>query len=619
MLTPWLSHFPALVPLLSVAIVLTTGAVAQIVAQRLRIPALILLLAAGMGLGTSGLGLVDPTVYGKGLRLLVSCAVAIIVFEGALHIDLRQLRHSSRAVLGLITIGPVVTMGLAATAAHFLAGLPWKIAFLFGAIVSVTGPTVISPIIKRLAILPRLKTILEAESVLVDAVGVLLTASVFSFLTGSAGGVAEGLMQLGLNLACGGTVGALTAWLLKRGLGRGDLSAELVRLSVLAAVLLAFSVAEALAHESGIAAVAVAGLMVGSMGLPSEESVRRFKGDLTLVALNLVFILLAAGMPISNLVALGWGGLATVFALMFVVRPVAVMLATWPSALSWRERAFIAWLGPRGIVAASMASLMALELKAWGMAGAEPLGALVFLTVLLTVLIEGGCAGWIAARLNVMPKKLLIVGGSSVARKLALRLQKEGEAVHLIASERQEAQDAREAGLSASHGDPEKHEALATELANCKAVVVATESDARNLLVAQGLKARAPAVSLLALVNEARHLPAFQESGISPLSIEEATVDAMTGLLLRPSLLPLLRGSDQADRVVEIAVGNPRIAGLSLRELELPKDCLVALVRRAGAVSVPRGKTVLECGDVVTLIGLREAVDRTRTLLESDV
>lgn len=621
MLRDWLAHFPALLAVLTAAIVLATGAVAQIVAQRLRIPALILLLGAGMALGTSGLGVVDPGVFGKGLRAIVSCAVAVIVFEGALLIDVRQLRHSSRAVLGLITIAPLVTMTLGALSAHWLAGLPLKIAFLFGAIVSVTGPTVISPILRRLPILPRLKTILEAESVLVDAVGVLLTASVFSFLTGSAGGLADGLIQLGLNLACGSAVGAVAALVLKLGLGRArDVSTEMVRISVLAAVLLAFALAEALAHESGIAAVAVAGLMVGTMGLPGEESVKRFKGDLTLLALNLVFILLAAGMPFSRLVALGWGGLATVFALMLVVRPLAVALSTWPSKLSWRERAFVAWLGPRGIVAASMASLMALELEAWGMEGAEPLGALVFLTVLVTVLVEGGSAGWVAARLNVMPKKIIVLGGGPVARKLALKLQAEGEAVHLITPERPEAHEAREAGLMASHADLDAGAALTPgELSHCRALVVATESDARNLLIAQGLKARAPGVALLALVNEAWNLGAFQQGGISPLSVEEATVDAMTGLLLRPSLLPLLRGAEQADRVVEIAVGNRRLAGLSLRELDLPKDCLVALVRRSGEVSVPRGKTVLECGDVVTLIGLREAVERTRTLLESDV
>lgn len=621
MLSNLLPHYPALVLVLTTAIVLVVGIAAQVTAQRLRLPAILLWLGLGVLLGPAVLGLVQPDVYGVGLRALVSIAVAIIVFEGALMIDARQLRHCSRSVLGLITVGALTTFGLAAVAGHHVAGLPWKVAFLFGAIVSVTGPTVISPILKRLPLNHRLKTTLEAESVFVDAVGVLLTAAVFSYVTGSADGVRGGLLQLATNLAVGMGVGGITALGLKVALKRSDLlSPDLTRVAVLGAVLLGYSVSQAFAHESGIAAVAVAGLLAGSFRLPEEENIKRFKGDLTLVALSLVFILLAAAMPLERLLNLGWRGVATVLVLMFVIRPIAVALSTWGTALTWRERAFIAWLGPRGIVAASMASLMALELEAWGIQGGEALGGLVFLTVILSVLIEGSGAGWVAARLKVMPKKVIVVGGDEIARKLAWQLTEEGESVQLLDTDPENVRVALGSGLTAAQGDATDPEVLKRlGLGWCQCLIAASPSDKANLLIAQVVRAHHPELRIIARVNEARNADAFRGARVEPLLVSDAAAMTLSALVTRPTVLPLLSSSAYGDRMTEVQVGNPKVAGHPLRQLQLPGECLVALVKRDGRVTVPDGKTMLSLGDVVTLIGLKEAVDQTKTLFESDV
>lgn len=621
MLTQLFPHYPSLVLVLTTALVLVVGIAAQVTAQRLRIPAILLLLGLGVVLGPAVLGVVQPDVYGDGLRAIVSISVAVIVFEGAMLIDARQLKHCSRSVLGLITVGALTTFALAAVAAHLIVGLSWKISFLFGAIVSVTGPTVISPILKRLPLNHRLKTTLEAESVFVDAVGVLLTAAVFSYVTGSAEGPHAGLVQIGVNLATGVAVGSLTALLLKFTLTRASLQApEVIRVAVLAAALLGYSLSEALAHESGIAAVAVAGLMAGSLKLPEEETIRRFKGDLTLVALSLVFILLAAGMPLAHLMRLGWRGVATVLALMFVVRPVAVALSTFGTALTWRERAFVAWLGPRGIVATSMATLMALELHAWGIRGAETMSGLVFLTVILTVVIEGSGAGWIAARLNVMPKKVIVVGGDEIARKLGWQLSEEGEAVLLVDTDPENVRAIQAGGLTAMHGDATDPDVLRRlGLHWCRSLISATPSDKANLLIAQVVRGLYPELRIIARVNEAKNAEAFRGAGVEPLLVADAAAMTLSAMITRPTVLPLLSSSAYGDRMAEVHVGNPKVAGLPLRQLELPRECLVALVKRQGRVTVPDGKTVLQAGDTVTLIGLKEAVDQTKTLLESDV
>jgi NhaP-type Na+/H+ or K+/H+ antiporter len=612
---------PALALVLTTAVVLLAGALGQVLSRRVGMPAIVFLLGFGILLGPSGLGFVRPEVYGEGLRAIIAIAVAIIVFDGAIAIDVRQLRHSSRSVLGLISIGAAVTFVLAAVVSHYLLALPWKIAFLYGAIVSVTGPTVVIPILRRLPLVHRLKTILEAESVLVDAVGVLLAAAMFSFITGSNVGVVGGLAQLASNLAIGAIVGALTAFGLRYALkAAGTRAEDMARLIALAGVLLGYSVAEVLAHESGIAAVAVAGLLAGTIGLPHLETVKQFKGDLTLLALSLVFILLAAGIQPAALMALGWGGVATVLALMFLVRPIAVALSTWGTSLSWRERAFIAWMGPRGIVAASMASLFAIELRAWNVEGGDPIAPLVFLTIMGTVLIEGSAAGWVARVLRVMPKKIVIVGADDVARRLGRQLADEGEAVAVIDTDPDNVRLASEAGLAVIQGDAADPAVLGRAgLGWCQALVVATPSDKANLMIAQTAKGRYPSVRVIARLNDAGRAEAFAASGVETLSLTDAAVMSLAMMVTHPNTLPLLGlKSAHADKIVEVRLDNPAFEAQPLRHLDLPKDCLVALVRRDGEVSVPDGDTRLRTGDVLTLIGDNEAVDGLRTRLEGN-
>lgn len=612
---------PALALVLTTAVVLLAGALGQVLSRRVGMPAIVFLLGFGILLGPSGLGVVHPEVYGEGLRAIIAIAVAIIVFDGAIAIDVRQLRHSSRSVLGLISVGAAVTFVLAAVVSHHLLDLPWKIAFLYGAIVSVTGPTVVIPILRRLPLVHRLKTILEAESVLVDAVGVLLAAAMFSFITGSNVGVVGGLAQLASNLLIGAVVGVLTAAAMRFSLQAAGARAEdLARLIALAGVLIGYSVAEVLAHESGIAAVAVAGLLAGSIGLPHLETVKQFKGDLTLLALSLVFILLAAGIRPAELMALGWGGVATVLALMVLVRPIAVALSTWGTALSWRERAFIAWMGPRGIVAASMASLFAIELRAWNVEGGDPIAPLVFLTIMGTVLIEGSAAGWVARMLRVMPKKIVIVGADDVARRLGRQLADEGEAVAVIDTDPDNVRLASESGLTVIQGDAADPAVLGRAgLGWCEALVVATPSDKANLMIAQTAKGRYPSLRVIARLNDAARAEAFAASGVETLSLTDAAVMSLAMLVTHPNTLPLLGlKSAHADKIVEVRLDNPAFEAQSLRHLDLPKDCLVALVRRGGEVSVPDGDTRLRMGDVLTLIGDNEAVDGLRTRLEGN-
>jgi NhaP-type Na+/H+ or K+/H+ antiporter len=402
-MTEAMAAYPAWCLVMTTAVVMTVGILVQAMAQRMQIPAIVPLLLVGVLLGPDGLGWVNPTVYGDGLRALTAIAVAIVVFEGALLIDTAQLRCMSHSVIGLITVGAGLTWLGAAWVSHYLLGLPTRIALLFGAIVCVTGPTVVVPLVRRLGLSPGLRTVLEGESVLVDCLGVLLTTAVFSYLTGAVHGPLGGFSQIATNLGIGSIVGlAHAAMLLLVCRLLAPLPADLTRLLTLASVILGYGVADLLAHESGITAAAVAGLILGQIDMPHDESVRQFKSDLTLLGVSILFVLLAATVPVADVLQLGWQGLAVPIALMLLVRPVAVFCATIGSGLRWQERLMVSWVGPRGIVAASMASLMALELHAWNVSGTGPIAPLVFLTVIMTVLVQGITARWLANRLGLI-------------------------------------------------------------------------------------------------------------------------------------------------------------------------------------------------------------------------
>jgi NhaP-type Na+/H+ or K+/H+ antiporter/K+/H+ antiporter YhaU regulatory subunit KhtT len=617
-------HYPALAIVLTLSVILLWGAISQFLAGRLGLPSIIFLLGGGLALGQAGLGLIDPGSFGVGIRAIIAISVAIIVFEGALSIDIRQLRTTSRSVLMLITVGACLTWLLAGAAASILLGVPWKIALLYGAIVSVTGPTVIAPIVKRLPLPHHVRTILEAESVLVDAVGVLLTAAMFSYITGSAQGIAGGLEQLLSHLLVGAAVGFVGAFTLRGALLLAPQApGELVRLSTLATALATYSFAQAIAHESGIAAVAVAGLVAGTSNLPHKATVKQFKGDLVTISLSLVFMLLAAGVNPANLADLGVNGILVVLLLMAVIRPLAVFVSTWGTQLRKRERVFIAWMGPRGIVAASLASLMSLELTAWDIQGAEIIGPLVLLTVMLTVLVEGGLAGWVANRLNIMPKKILIVGGDDVARKMAQQLHHEGEHVTLLDSDPENIRLVQSTGLHALLGDATSLEILRQAgIEWCETLVACSPSDKANLLICQSARGIRPTPRLIARVNESKNETAFQESGIETLLMVEAQAATLAGLVARPSAVPVILGltpAEQATGSLEVQVGNPAFVDKTLRELKLPDGCLVALVKHQSAISVPTGASVIQAGDRLTLVGPPEAIKRARTLLEGEL
>lgn len=437
-----------------IVLAVLAGISAQVLGVYLRIPSIVFLLLFGVLLGPDYLGVLHPQLMGEGLESLVSLAVALILFEGGLSLQIRDLNKISDSLRNLITFGALITLAGGTLVARAVAGLPWELAVLYAALVIVTGPTVINPLLKQVQVDRRVATILEGEGVLIDPVGAIIAVVALNVVLNGGTDPATLLTWLTTRLIIGAAIGGSGGWVLGWFLQRATrLSRDMKNLVVFASVWTLFGLAQYIRTESGLMACVVAGLVLGSSdSIPELRVLRRFQGQLTILAVSVLFILLAADLPLQSILNLGWGGVLTVLAMMLVVRPLSVWLCTWKSTLNWRQKAFISWIGPKGIVSASVASLFAIVLTEEGIPGGETIKALVFLTIMITVVTQGLTAQWVASwlRLTVdQAKGAVIVGSNPMARLIARLFKEQEEAVVLIDTNPEAIKEAEQEDLQA--------------------------------------------------------------------------------------------------------------------------------------------------------------------------
>jgi NhaP-type Na+/H+ or K+/H+ antiporter len=600
--------------LATLVLVILIGTSAQIFAERLRIPATGPLLLAGLIFGEAGLAIILPDLLGDVMRIAIKASVAIVIFEGGMMLDVREIRHASRAVLGLVTVGLLITTALAGILAHFLIGWTWELSFLFGAVVSVTGPTVIGPILEKVSVNRRVKLTLQTESIIADPLGVILAALVFISITSPGGlgwAIPSAVFTFLVGLASGVTV-AFVVWLFSDRFKL--LPSKFTRIGILGAALASYTIAESFAHESGVMAAAIAGMTVGSLDIPHKEQVEDFKGDLASIAISTVFILLAAGLTMSELASIGWAGVLVVVLIMIAVRPIRVFASTFGSELRSNEKWFISFLGPRGVVAASVATFFALEMADQRIAGVELFAPLVFGVIIATVGLEGNFASRLANFFKVMPQHIIIVGADETARLLAERLIENGESISMVDTDADNCAKAREMrGVSVYCADATEREVLKKAgVSVAKCAIVATPSDKVNILVCQAIRAEQASLRLVARVNTSTNLAAFEQAGIEVMSPSRATATILENLVLRPSLFNFLAAGMGEERIREIRIGGSK-NGRTLASLRL-RNCVVVAIRRGNGLIPPRGLTEVQRGDILTILGeetdLEEAMDR---------
>lgn len=455
--------------MIELASLIILGILAQWVAWKLKIPAILPLILIGLFVGPvstlftkDGTKLLEP-IYngeqgifpGESLFYFVSLAIAVILFEGGLTLRKKDVSTIGPVILKLITLAVAVTFVGSGIAAHLIFGLTWQISFLFAALVIVTGPTVIAPILRNIPLKKDISSILRWEGILIDPIGALVAVLAYEFIRIEDGNdyTVRALLEFGKIVLFGCTFGYAFAHALVYSIKKDFIPHYLLNVFTLAVVIGVFVLADTFAHESGLLAVVIMGMVMGNINLPNLKELLYFKESLSILLVSILFILLAANMQLGEMMLVFNKEAAILFAVVvFGLRPLGVFLSTIRSGLNVREKIFISWVGPRGIVAAGIASLFGLKLARQGVEGAEYITPLVFLIVLGTVLLNATTARFVAKMLGVFLKNaqgILIIGASSISRLIGKYLQENKRHVVLIDSNPDNVRKSNEMGLEA--------------------------------------------------------------------------------------------------------------------------------------------------------------------------
>ncbi|WP_412984631.1 cation:proton antiporter [Pontimicrobium sp. IMCC45349] len=454
--------------------IIILGILAQWIAWKFRIPAILPLIIIGLLVGplaseffsADGTKWIEPIwngnkglFPGESLFHFVSLAISIILFEGGLTLKMNEIKNVGPVITKLITLGSLITFVFAGIAVHYIFNLSWEISFLFSALIIVTGPTVISPILRNIPLKNDVSAVLKWEGILIDPIGALVAVLVFEFISVGGGHsfTFTALIEFAKIVLFGSTFGFAFAHALNFSLKKGLIPHYLINVFVLAAVLGVFVLSNSFAHESGLLAVVVMGMVLGNFNANYLKEVLYFKEALSVLLISILFILLAANINMNELLLIfNWNALILFGIVILLVRPLGVLLSTVNSTLKLNEKLFISWVGPRGIVAAGIASLFGLKLAKQGVQGAEYITPLVFMIVLGTVLLNATTARFFAKVMGVFLGKsegILIIGASEVSRLIAKYLVDKNREVVLIDTNIENIKNAQELGLKAMEVD----------------------------------------------------------------------------------------------------------------------------------------------------------------------
>jgi len=453
--------------MVELASILVLSVFAQWLAWKIKVPAILPLIIIGLSLGPlstfftpdgSKIFSGDSIFSGDFLFSFVSISVGVILFEGGLTLKISEIRSQASTVRNILFFGPLFTLLGGGLAAHYLMGLDYNYAFLFGALIIVSGPTVVLPIIKNVKPNLKINTILKWEGILIDPIGALVALLVYEFInSGKASDVytLEAFKEFFITLATGVFIGALGALFLRWTLNKNRLPHYLKNVFALGMVILVFSFSEVLHHEAGLMASTFMGIVLANLKVKDLKSILSFKEDISIILISVLFLLLSSRIEVAQMVKLGWPSIGLFAVVILIVRPLVVWTSSIKSDLTWQDKTFISWIAPRGIVAAAVASLFSLQLIATSstpeqMAQAELILPLTFLIIVGTVIIQGSTAKSLARKLGVerdIPRGVLLIGAHAGARKLAHTLNANGSPTLLIDTSKSNCTEAKKEGL----------------------------------------------------------------------------------------------------------------------------------------------------------------------------
>ena len=499
--------------MLAIAVIGILGSMAQWLAWWLKLPSILLLLLLGIVLGKPVTGIIDPDLlFGDLLFPMVSLAVSVILFEGALTLNFREIRGLESVVRRMVTVGMVVTWLTIAAATHWLLDLPWLLSLLFGSLVVVTGPTVIVPMLRILKLNKKVANVLRWEGIVIDPLGALLAVLVFNFIVSSqqgTGGLLDVALDFGWILLVGGLLGAVAGAFMGLVLRRHWLPEYLHNVFTLTLVFAVFAFSDVLAHESGLLTVTVMGMWLANSKNTPIEDILNFKESLTVLLISGLFIILAARLDLDQFLQIGWLSIVLFLVIQFVARPLKVLVSTWGSDLSFKEKVVLSWIAPRGIVAAAVSALFALKLEQQGYAEASLMVSLTFMVIIGTVVFQSATAGFLAKSLGVSnpeSKGILVVGSNPVAVAIAEVLNKHGFECLLTDSHWRYVKDARMKDIKTYYGNVvSEHADHHLDLIGIGKLIGVSMNKDLNLLAAARYKNEFGVANIFALSHEEKN------------------------------------------------------------------------------------------------------------------
>ncbi len=589
----------ALNPVTAIALVGAIGVGSQWIAWRLRMPAIVLMLVAGILIGPV-LGIFDPARdIGPLMGPMISIAVAIILFEGGLSLNFHTLQDAVGGVRRLVYIGAPLGWLMSALSLHYVAGLSWSSAAVFGGIMIVTGPTVIAPLLRTARLSRRPATLLQWEAILNDPIGALAAVLAFEVVIAlnTATTASEAMLELFIGAAVATAAGVAAGIGLSRAFKRGWVP-EYMKVPVLFALLLGvFAASDAVLHESGLLEVTIMGIVIANSKLPSYEEMRRFKEHATVLLVSGVFILLAAGLDVEALGNLDWRAAAFVAVVVLVARPVTVFISLVGSGIPFREKLLVALTGPRGVVLVAVAGLFGERLLSLGFEDAALIAPLAFALVAVTVVVNGFTLAPFARLLGLTGADtpgVVIIGGSDWTTQLAEVLKKAKIPVLMTDPNFIRLRKARAAGIDTFSGDILSEAAeQRVELVSYATLIAATDNDAYNTLVTTDLAPEFGRENVFQVMREksesSRHqLP--RTLGGRPLGLE-ATHAELRDLIAQGWRFRSTRLSE------EFTLEDWRA--------ESPEARLLAQITTSGEIKFMRKNEEFKGGDGIHVIALR--------------
>jgi len=601
------------------------GAIGIAFSDKFKIPGILLFFFMGILFSPNFLDIINPSALGQGLNIMITIFVIIILFEGGMSLNMRHVRSLWMPLFKDISLSIIVMICVGFFAARFIVGLPWEVSIVFSSIIIVTGPTVIKPIIRYIPLDSKVKNFLNGESVLIDAVGAILTIIVLQFVLTS-NELSHSILGFIRSLFIGVVSGVLFGLFIRLFINKTKiLTPANNSFLVLAVVFISYTASEILQPESGLLTVVIVGLILSTIDFKYRDNIFNFIEQITRIFISILFVLLAANFNLKNVTTYLVDG-SIIIGLIILSRFIIIFLSTAKSTFTFREKIFISWLGPRGIVALSIASIAGIKLSAAGVENAHAIETLVFMLISVTVLLQGMSATWVAEKLKIVKKgdgNIIILGVNNISLAIAEKWRDDKTDVIFIDSNKKNCKLAEQKGFPCSEGnglEPVTYSSILMD--NYTSALATSENNEINVLFCSFLKENFGIEHLYTILNEKASVELAEMMDYKDIKLAFVARNRKEENLSVEGFLSKLKGlfSYKEESIAAIVpVTNGNFLSYKPGTYPFPDDVIIlAVLRNNTERYIYHTSFQLQLDDKLYVMGLPENVKNLKTLLSID-